>query len=448
MRGILKLIGGSAVLIVLSVALAASGTPKAIGASGRASARAAAAPAGAALSVAQQNALVQQYCVVCHNDAQKTGGLTLQTFDAAHPDADIVTEMAARLKSGVMPPAGMPRPDQATLTAFITALSAEAIGAPVTAQGQPAAEALPPLPAAVGAPKVISFAHTGDRMTVAAQNTMVHTICIQCHTDRRKPGNVSFEHLDMATATDHAPLAEDMIAKLRAGMMPPQSAPKRPDAASIHAFVVSLENRLDREAAAKVNPGARSFQRLNRVEYENTIQTLLGLQVDASQWLPPDTMSHNFDNIADVQNFSPTLLQSYLDAADEISRLAVGDRHAVTVSTSYDADSTASQLLHVPGAPYGTRGGISMLHTFPADATYRIRVLLVGKTTGELYGSTVSGEMLEIAIDGAQKALLPVNPRMKESIGPSGLNLEAPPIQITAGPHQVSAVFLARSDAA
>ena len=37
---------------------------------------------------------------------------------------------------------------------------------------------------------------------------------------------------------------------------------------------------------------------------------MLGLNVDVSQWLPPDTMSHNFDNIADVQGVSPTLLQS------------------------------------------------------------------------------------------------------------------------------------------
>ena len=56
------------------------------------------------------------------------------------------------------------------------------------------------------------------------------------------------------------------------------------------------------------------------------IHELLALDVDAGKWLPLDTMSANFDNIADEQALSPTLLESYLNAAADISRMAVGDR--------------------------------------------------------------------------------------------------------------------------
>src|SRR5437879_7108408 len=83
---------------------------------------------------------------------------------------------------------------------------------------------------------VIPFPHDGDRMTPAAQTSMVGTICIQCHTDRRKPGGVSFEHLTIEEIVRDADLAERMLAKLRAGMMPPQNAPKRPDESSVNAF--------------------------------------------------------------------------------------------------------------------------------------------------------------------------------------------------------------------
>ena len=64
----------------------------------------------------------------------------------------------------------------------------------------------------------------------------------------------------------HADVAEKMIRKLRAGMMPPPGA-KRPDAATIKALVDALETRIDAAAALNPNPGWRPFQRLNRAEY-------------------------------------------------------------------------------------------------------------------------------------------------------------------------------------
>ncbi len=296
-------------------------------------------------------------------------------------------------------------------------------------------------------PTIVAFAHQGDYMSVATQNKLVHTICTQCHTDKRKPGGVSFEHFDLATAPQHPKLVEDMIAKLLAGMMPKASAPKRPDRPTLHALAVSLENRIDKAAAAHPDPGFRTFQRLNRAEYTSSVESMLGLDVDVSQWLPPDTMSHNFDNIANVQTFSPTLLQSYLDAADQISRLAVGDPRAAAASTTYAANSLASQMHYVAGAPYGTRGGLSVVHIFPADGSYRFKLLLFGVSTGELYGSTVKDEKIELSIDGRRAALLPINPQMSES-DPHGLMLQTPPIEVAAGPHRVSAAFPKRSDAA
>ena len=54
------------------------------------------------------------------------------------------------------------------------------------------------------------------------------------------------------------------------------------------------------------------------------MRDLLGIEVDVAAFLPPDTMSDGFDNIADVQTMSATLTHGYLPAANTISRLAVG----------------------------------------------------------------------------------------------------------------------------
>ena len=92
------------------------------------------------------------------------------------------------------------------------------------------------------------------------------------------------------------------------------------------------------------NPGHRPFQRLNRAEYDLAIQGLLGLDVDVSALLPPDTISHGFDNIADVQVFSPTVLEGYLRAAAKISRDAIGDQTAAPSGVIYKVPRTAAQL--------------------------------------------------------------------------------------------------------
>src|SRR5262249_61003490 len=110
-------------------------------------------------------------------------------------------------------------------------------------------------------------------------------------------------------------------------------------------------------------PGRRTFQRLNRAEYERSVHDLLALDVDAGDYLPLDPKSANFDNIADAQLLSPTLMQSYLTAAAEISRLAVGDRAATAREPTYSLSRWGSQRGPVDGAPHRPRGGLVPTHT-------------------------------------------------------------------------------------
>ncbi len=68
--------------------------------------------------------LVQKYCLTCHSDRVKTNGLTLQSADPAHAgaNAELWEKVAMKLRGGMMPPQGMPRPDAAALETFVTAL--------------------------------------------------------------------------------------------------------------------------------------------------------------------------------------------------------------------------------------------------------------------------------------------------------------------------------------
>jgi hypothetical protein len=271
-------------------------------------------------------------------------------------------------------------------------------------------------------------------------NAIVRRYCVTCHNDKARTGGLSLAPFDVARAARDAEIAEKMIRKLQAGLMPPPTA-ARPDAPAHAALVAALENNVD-AAAAKPNPGNRTFQRLNRPEYARAIRDLLDLDVDAGNWLPLDTKSANFDNIADAQALSPTLVDGYLNAAAAISRMAIGDRHAPTVDSTYASPGYVSQHPwdHVEGAPYGTRGGMIVNHVFPADAEYVFDVSLVS-------GSNARFEDIDISLNGERVALLEYEPAPAGGAdGRGGRAVRTEPILVRAGPYRVAVAFVRRSD--
>ena len=274
------------------------------------------------------------------------------------------------------------------------------------------------------------------RATTSPETEVVQRVCVRCHNDRRLLGNLSLEGFTVEEAGGNADIAERMVRKLRAGMMPPPGTP-RPAGDTLVALVERLETVLDGTAAGRPNPGPRTFQRLNRAEYERAVHDLLRLAVDAGDWLPLDQMSANFDNIADVQAMSPTLVESYLNAAAEISRWAVGDRTAPPVDRSYKQTDYTSQHPwdRADGAPYGTRGGIVVDHVFPADGEYVFEL-------GFSSGANSRFEDVDISVDGERVALLH-HARTGAGADGRGANpVRTGPVFVRAGQKPVSAAFI------
>src|SRR4051794_28725316 len=330
---------------------------------------------------------------------------------------------------------------------LVVAVAATALlGGGVSAQqaAKPASAKAP------GAAPKLAAAHASTALPVDAQNQLVGQYCATCHSERGKAGGLVLAGFDAAKIGERPEVAEKMIRKLRTGMMPPANA-RRPDADTIHQFVDALETKMDAAFAANPNPGWRPFQRLNRAEYQRAVKDLLGIDVDVTAYLPPDTISKGFDNVADVQSFSPTLMESYLRAASQISRLAVGDRNASATSVTYKIGRTGSQMRHVDGAPMGTRGGLSVIHAFPADGDYTVKVSLHNEPLGGVYGRTTMAtmdikEQIEVSVNGERAALLDLNVRMSETDPKNSLELKTPPIHIAAGPQRISAAFIQRFD--
>ncbi len=280
-------------------------------------------------------------------------------------------------------------------------------------------------------------------------NVIIGRYCFRCHNDVLLTGGLSLESFDATRAGESAELAEKIIRKLRTGMMPPPMA-QRPDAQTYVTLLAALETTVDVAAAANPNPGSRTFQRLNRAEYSRVIRDILALDIDAGAYLPLDTKSANFDNIADVQLMSPTLMDAYLRAASDVSRLAVGDPEASTSEATYKVSRWVSQRDHVEGAPQGTRGGTSVVHNFPADGDYVVKVSFHHETTGALFGNGRGAlhtaereEQLEVSINGQRVALLELG-RWMHASDPNGVTLRTEPFAVRAGPQRVTAAFITR----
>ena len=267
---------------------------------------------------------------------------------------------------------------------------------------------------------------------------LVDQYCVTCHSDRVRTANLSLENADFSELANNAELWERVILKLRAGAMPP-SGVRRPPAREYEALRDWMENEIDSAAASRPNPGSVVMRRMNRAEYANAVRDLIDFEIDPALFLPPDDSADGFDNVAGSLTLSPTLLESYVTAAARIARMAIGYWQSPT-QASYIAQADTSQTQHLEGLPFGTRGGMLVRHTFPADGEYRLSVQNYG------LGSFHPGEQVVFLIDGERVGLADYT-----GVGTtSGMSAENDgSIDVTAfvkaGTRSVGATFLARN---
>jgi mono/diheme cytochrome c family protein len=271
---------------------------------------------------------------------------------------------------------------------------------------------------------------------------LIDRYCITCHNDKTKTAGLSLN-------TSDREVWEKVVQRLRARAMPPAGMP-RPDEASYNALVTYFETSLDRAAAAQPEPGrVKTLRRLNSTEYQNVIRDLLALEVDAASLLPKEDASHGFDSV-NVAGLSPTLLERYLDAAQKISRLAVGSSVRTPGNHVVVLPVELTQEDHFDGFPLGTRGGARVPHNFPLDGEYELQVRLYRNRNENVEGLAEPHRM-EIMLDGQPVGMFTITPDRKQSglyysdeEVDKHLNVRLP---VKAGPHVVEVAFQRKSSA-
>ena len=277
------------------------------------------------------------------------------------------------------------------------------------------------------------------------------TYCVTCHNQRAKTAGLTLDTTDLAEIGAHADVWEKVVRKLRGGMMPPPGV-RRPDQAQLDAFAARLEQALDNAAAAHPNPGRVAVHRLNRAEYANAIEDLLGVRVDAAALLPKDDEADGFDNVANVLTVSPSFLEQYISAAGAVTSLALGPATPRPTSATYRPARGTDQAQHVDGLPLGTRGGLRVEHLFPADGDYKLNIpglAGAGYVRGMEYRHTlvvtVDGRKIFEQQLGGDEDLKAIDQQQAAAVAAINARFQNIPMHVTAGPHAIAATFIART---
>jgi Protein of unknown function (DUF1592)/Protein of unknown function (DUF1588)/Protein of unknown function (DUF1585)/Protein of unknown function (DUF1587)/Protein of unknown function (DUF1595) len=289
--------------------------------------------------------------------------------------------------------------------------------------------------------------------TVWATVPLIEQYCGECHNSTDWAGGLAFDVLQTDPVGQNAKDWEQVVRKLRGGLMPPPGK-KRPDARTVDAYVAALESQLDAAALQQPQSGRTGPHRLNRIEYANAIQDLLAVQVDMEALLPKDVGTEGFDNIADVLKVSPSFMDQYITAADLVTTEAVGDPGASPESDVYRVPDSSNQNRHVPGLPFGTRGGILIRRNFPTDGEYAISIQgLAGSTYiwgldyPERVSVTLDGRQIFEGGLGGEQDLKAADQRMALAVNEINARFRNIRCHVAAGPHEIGVTFVAKSAA-
>jgi hypothetical protein len=309
---------------------------------------------------------------------------------------------------------------------------------------------------------VFSAAFAADAPTPEQWKT-IDTYCVKCHNTEDWAGKIAFDTMSPATIPHDAEVWETALRKVRGGLMPP-AGNDRPSNEEVAKLVSWLETTID--SAAKDTPAGRvPLKRLNRREYANAIRDLFGLQVDVAKYLPADNLKAGYDNNAEALQLTPAFVDQYLNAARTIAHDAIGDRRPIPIMETYGnvADmiislpprgiqGSGSQQRHNQGMPFGTRGGMSVMHNFLADGEYELNIgdlALAREVPNMEFENTVvallDGKEFYRTEIGGEKDHKWIDQILDDAVGQINQRLRQIRFHATAGQHNVTVTFIQRT---
>ena len=263
--------------------------------------------------------------------------------------------------------------------------------------------------------------------------------CFDCHGDGASKGGLALDAPGLATVESmrtHRDTWERVLTNVGHSIMPPPDA-GQPEPAERAAMVASLEKVLHPVDPAHPDAGRVVLRRLNREEYKNTVQDILGIAFNPAQDFPADDSGYGYDNIGDVLSLSPLLFERYLAAARAIAREVVPERLQPSrlIYGSPDLFKGDGTTLLTPVLKYDRPTRASWTVTVPATGTYKI-TSSAGSGTGE---TGAGGNMrYNLELDGV---VVGKDLETRTGSRDTGFEQPLPELKITKGTHTLVVDF-------
>ena len=255
--------------------------------------------------------------------------------------------------------------------------------------------------------------------------------CWDCHGDSEAKGGVNFDsHTNLMAVLRDRGTWERVIQTVRSGEMPPKKKKTQPNTEVRTHLVGWIERTLFPIDPSRPDPGRVTLRRLNRVEYNNTVRDLFGVDFQPADDFPQDDVGYGFDNIGDVLSMPPILLEKYLNAAE-----AVLDRSIVTGPLTPKARRFAPSQIqgHVGGGALATlsaQGEMFVEYEAPVPGDYVFKV--------QAYGDQAGDEKVQMALRADGHDLETIEVRR----GRGNPKLHEHRLALKPGNHRLSAAFL------
>jgi hypothetical protein len=148
---------------------------------------------------------------------------------------------------------------------------------------------------------------------------LISRYCYKCHSENEPHGDVNLSKDDNPRLIfENAVIWRTALELIETSQMPPEDA-KQPSKDERELIAKFLHETLDRiDCDGTIDPGPPSIRRLNRFEYDRSIQELTGLDLQLSDSFPPDASSYGFENIAASLTLTPVQVEQYYTAAKKV----------------------------------------------------------------------------------------------------------------------------------
>jgi len=147
--------------------------------------------------------------------------------------------------------------------------------------------------------------------------------CIECHGPDTQQADFRVDRLKISSARIDAEYWQMVLDNLNLGEMPPEGE-RQPPAKEIEAVTSWIDAELRRaQSAFNGSAGEVVLRRLNRTEYEYTIEDLFGVRGDLTSGFPADVTADGFDNNGAALTLSGAQMEAYLEAADNVLDRAI-----------------------------------------------------------------------------------------------------------------------------